>query len=340
MKFQVGDRVLVLHSNEEGEVVDIINKKMVMVDVKGVKFPAYIDQLDFPYFRRFTEKKVPPKNSKIFVDDLKKEKKKELLKADEGVSLHFFPVFHEDEFGDELVSELKLHLVNRTPHAYTFKYTLSYGGVDSFTHTNTIAGNDDFYLHDIDFETVNDGPVFEFEFSLAVPVKGKAEYREVLLKPKGRQLFKKVEELRSKGEAAFSYLLFDKYPDEEVKPEFDLSSLTTKGYKVYPLQAARQHLEPAKSELDLHIEKLSDEHATMSAFEKLALQLQTLEKYIDLAIAHRLPWMIVIHGVGTGKLRDEVHEVLRLKKEVKSFVNRYHPAYGYGATEIYFGDKK
>ena len=53
MKFQVGDKVFVLHSNEEGEVVDIINNKMVMVDVRGVKFPAYIDQLDFPYFKRF-----------------------------------------------------------------------------------------------------------------------------------------------------------------------------------------------------------------------------------------------------------------------------------------------
>jgi len=57
MKFQIGDKVLVLHSNEEGEIVDIINNKMVMVDVRGVKFPAYIDQLDFPYFKRFTEKK-------------------------------------------------------------------------------------------------------------------------------------------------------------------------------------------------------------------------------------------------------------------------------------------
>ena len=58
MKFQVGDKVVVIHSNEEAEVVDIINNKMVMVDVRGVKFPAYIDQLEFPYFKRFTEKKL------------------------------------------------------------------------------------------------------------------------------------------------------------------------------------------------------------------------------------------------------------------------------------------
>jgi hypothetical protein len=40
--------------------------------------------------------------------------------------------------------------------------------------------------------------------------------------------------------------------------------------------------------------------------------------------------------VGSGKLRDEIHEILRLKKEVKSFVNQYDSRYGYGATEIFF----
>jgi dsDNA-specific endonuclease/ATPase MutS2 len=74
----------------------------------------------------------------------------------------------------------------------------------------------------------------------------------------------------------------------------------------------------------------------MSNFEILTLQLKTFEKYYDLAIADRLPQFIVIHGVGTGKLRDEIHEILKLKREVKSYINQYHHAYGFGATEIYF----
>ena len=45
--------------------------------------------------------------------------------------------------------------------------------------------------------------------------------------------------------------------------------------------------------------------------------------------------IIVIHGVGKGKLKDEIHEILRHKKEVKSFINRYTNLYGYGATEIF-----
>src|SRR5918995_3871283 len=116
MKFQVGDKVVVIHSNEEAEVVDIINNKMVMVDVRGVKFPAYIDQLDFPYFKRFTEKKnsATPKKSRKFIDDVRKEKNVPVDKAQAGVWLTFLPVTDTDEFGDEIVDELKIHLVNRT----------------------------------------------------------------------------------------------------------------------------------------------------------------------------------------------------------------------------------
>src|SRR4030088_2055813 len=104
MKFQVGDRVLVIHSNEEGEVIDIMNEKMVMVDVKGIKFPAYIDQLDFPYFKQFSEKKLfPAKKEKKYIDDVRMEKEKQINKVTDGVWITFLPVMDIDEFGDEVV---------------------------------------------------------------------------------------------------------------------------------------------------------------------------------------------------------------------------------------------
>jgi hypothetical protein len=108
------------------------------------------------------------------------------------------------------------------------------------------------------------------------------------------------------------------------------------GYRVYDASRVRENLEPARTVVDLHIEKLTDSWKQFSNFEMLTLQLKTFEKYYDLAIAHRQPVLTIIHGVGTGKLKDEIHESLRLKREVKSFVNQYNPQYGYGATEIYF----
>jgi hypothetical protein len=71
MKYQVGDEILVIHSNEEGRIIEIMNDKMVMIEVRGVKFPAYMDQIDFPYFKRFTEKKLfstKATPNKIYVD--------------------------------------------------------------------------------------------------------------------------------------------------------------------------------------------------------------------------------------------------------------------------------
>ncbi|OQP54620.1 hypothetical protein A4H97_21895 [Niastella yeongjuensis] len=342
MKFEVGDKVVVNQTNEEGEVIDIINDKMVMVEVRGVKFPAYVDQLDFPYFKRFSEKKlIPPKKEKKFIDDLPREKKKITERVVDGVWLTFIPITVNDEFGDDIVTELKVHLVNRTELDYKFTYKLTYLGNEDFELINSIRAFEDFYLHDVPFENLNDNPVFSFEFSLVTPLKLKADYFESNLKLKPKQVFTRIEEVRRKGEATFSYKLFEEYPPrpyEDDKPAgLDLASLAKAGFKIYDASKARQNLEAAKSELDLHIEALTPAWESMSNLEILGLQLKTFEKYFDLAVLHHLPWMIVIHGVGSGKLRDEIHDMLKLRKEVKSFANRYHPAYGYGATEIYFG---
>jgi hypothetical protein len=115
MKFEIGDKVTVLHSNEEAEVVEMINDKMVMVEVRGVKFPAYIDQLDFPYFKRFTEKKiVPQKKAKTFIDQVPRDKTVKNDNPMDGCWIRIIPVSDSDEFGDEVVESLKIYLVNHT----------------------------------------------------------------------------------------------------------------------------------------------------------------------------------------------------------------------------------
>jgi len=348
MKFQVGDKVVIQHSNDEGEVIEIINDKMVLIDVRGVKFPAYTDQLDFPYFKRFTEKKLfpPEKKPKKYVDQLPPEKpapgqkRERIAQLSEGVWLTFLPVFDNDEFGDDVVESLKIHLVNNTPIGYQFSYHLNYFGKSEFDLDNQVFPHQDFYLHDIPFANLNDNPVFECEFTLSTPDKSKADHYETNLKLKAKQVFTRIEEIKKKGEATFSFKLFDNYPyrpAEEATETVDTRNLLSgSGFRIYEASKARHHMEPARQEIDLHAEKLTDKWSSLDNFEILTLQLQTFEKYFDLALAHHLPSMVAIHGLGTGKLRDEIHEILRMKPQVKSFVNRYDPRYGYGATEIFF----
>ncbi len=334
MKYQPGDTVLVLHSNEEGEVVEIINNKMVLIDVKGIRFPVFMDQIDFPYFKRFSEKKiVEKKKEKVYIDNIKKDKATAKYKVGEGVWLSFLPVFHKDVFDDDVVETIKLYLINQTAEAYNFTYQITFSGEKDFTLTNQILPLSDFYIHDIPFEEMNDAPKFNFDFSLIKENKNKADHFETFVKIKAKQLFQKIEEMKMKNEPTFSFMFFEKYPDKaiDLKPDY----ANTSSY-LYNATQARKALEPSRSVIDLHIEKLSDNWQRLSNFEILTLQLNTFEKYYNLAIVHHQPNLIVVHGIGKGKLKEEIHEILKYKKEVKSYVNQYHHNYGFGATEIYF----
>jgi hypothetical protein len=334
MKYEVGDKITVKLTNEDGKVVELINEKMVLIEVKGVKFPAYMDQIDFPYFKMFTEKRQQEKK-KVYIDNIKPEKQATKAKEGEGVQLSFLPVYQKDVFDDDVVEKFKIYLVNKNTEGYNFTYNFVIDNFSRFRLNNTIFANSDFYLHDVPFEDLSDNPKFDFEFTLVEPHKKKAPHCEAGLKLKGKQVFKKIEELQLKNEPQFAYELFNVYPDKLEEEKVDLNKLGNAGYRVYDVTTARQHLQPARTVVDLHIEKLTDSWQYLSNFEILTIQLKTFEKYYELAVAHLQPQLTIIHGVGTGKLKDEIHDLLRLKKEVKSFVNQYTAQFGYGATEIY-----
>jgi hypothetical protein len=334
MKYQLGDIVLLLHSQEEGEVVEIINDEMLLIDVNGVQFPVYIDQIDFPYFKRFSEKKIVfPKKEKVYVDNLKKEDVVGKYHVHSGVWLSFLPVFDKDIFDDDVVKKFKIYLLNQTNEPYQFLYQIKFKGAPEFHLTNEVLSFNEFYLHDIPFEEMNDAPKFEFDFSLSNPNKKKVVHFETSFKIKAKQLFRKIEEMKLKNEPTFSFLLFENYPDksQEIIPDYHNSY-----GQLYEISKTKQMLEPARSVVDLHIEKLTDNWKGLSNFEILTIQLKYFEKYYNLAVAHRQPNLIMIHGIGTGKLRNEIHEILKTKKEVKSFANQYHHDFGFGATEIFF----
>ena len=335
MKYEPGDKIIVLQTDEEGKVIEIMNEKMVMIEVRGVRFPAYTDQIDFPYFKMFSQKKEPVMK-KIYVDNIKREKKTVKKKTGDGVFLNFFPVFDKDIFDDDVVEKLKVYLVNQNEEGYNFQYDLVFEGASSFNLKSNVEGLSEFYLHDVSFEDMGEAPTFEFEFSLTDPDKKKAPFHEVFFKMRGKQLFKKIEETQLKNEASFAYELFTAYPDKIEESKMDLSRLGNAGFRMYDAGKIKDHLPPARSVVDLHIEKLTDNPEKLSPAEILAMQMGQFEKYYELSVAHNQASLIMIHGIGEGRLREEIHERLKLKQEVSSFVNQFHPLYGYGATEIFF----
>jgi len=342
MKYQIGDRVMLLHSGEEGQIVEFINQKMVVVDVDGVTFPVFLDQIDFPYFRKFSEKK--PESSlkpapKQRIEDIRTEKPAAKYAVAEGVWLSFLPVFDKDVFDEDIVEYFRLSLVNQTSDTLRFEYEFTRGGAPSFSLRNEILPFGDFYLHDVPIEEMNDAPRFVFILMLKDPDPKRAPHFEYTLKVRARQLFQRIEEMRAQQKALFTYQLLEKWPDRVIESrDPDIGLLKKAGYHVRTdkSNAGQIHHPPPQSVVDLHIERITDEWKRLTPLEILDAQLGTFNRHLDSSIAHHQPKLTVIHGNGSGRLRDEVHQLLRSRSEVKSFVNQYHPLFGYGATEIYF----
>jgi hypothetical protein len=87
-------------------------------------------------------------------------------------------------------------------------------------------------------------------------------------------------------------------------------------------------------EVDLHIEKLRDDHQFLSGSEILTIQLNHFKKCLDAAIVHKQGSIVFIHGSGNGTLRNEIHKAISKHPQVKTFMDAYKEKFGYGATEV------
>jgi hypothetical protein len=88
------------------------------------------------------------------------------------------------------------------------------------------------------------------------------------------------------------------------------------------------------SEVDLHIEKLRDDHLFLQSSEILNIQLQHFNKALDAAIVHQLPEITFIHGAGNGVLKNELHRALGKNNKVQTFMDARKEKFGYGATKV------
>jgi hypothetical protein len=344
MKYEIGDKVLVKLTNEDGVITEILNEKMVIVAVRGVHFPAYVDQIDFPYFRNFTKhlqqkKQEPTPVPKTYIDQVPVEKKKAIQKTTEeqGVFLLLYPKFITDFYGDEVVELFKIYLVNQTSTPYQFTFQQKFFGRTDFELTNVLDPFHDFYVYDVKFEDFSDAPSIEILFSLVTLEKTKAATHSTITKWKGKQLFKAIENMQINNDPCIKTLLFATYPNKIIEnTPTTLSNHVMQKNLAYKANVKKQYAEPALSVVDLHIDKIIDNTTGLTNGDIVQIQMAHFEKYVDLAITHQLKSLIVIHGIGTGKLKEEVHQSLKMNKHVNFFINQYDPRFGWGATEIFF----
>ncbi len=334
MKFSIGDIVLLKRTGEEGRVVDFVNKEMIEVEVGGTHFPVFLDEVDHPYLKWFTDKKKATSRPVRNVDDLPVENKVRGIGhgVASGFHLSFLPVFRFDEFED-IVDKLKAYFINQTAHQLTLHYECLNGAGSLFSHKTELQPFSHFYLHDIPFMEMHEQP----RFSYLIEQKGIKQpgcLRDTLrIKPK--RLFEYISYSQRENNPMFHIRLAEDFPlPPDSFPEQKQILKESIGSIVTALKTEKK--EKPRSEIDLHIEQLVPHTAGLSNFEMLTIQLEAFEDALDEAIRNHQQSLVVIHGVGKGRLKEEIHAILHTVREVEFFQHDWSPRYGYGATEIFF----
>jgi len=330
MKFSIGDKILLKRTGEEGVVTAYINNEMLEVEVAGVTFPIHTADIDHPYLKWFTDKTAKKKKSSLpeqLPIEKIPERKQRMAK---GIYLSFVPVFKTVDM-EELVDVLKVYLLNELPVAVKFIYDLRIGSSSTFKHEGMLHSFGNLYLHSINYADMNDQP--RFHWQLTDTINDNMGTAEGILRIKPAKLFEHINNLLKTGTPTFSYLLIDDFsPKKKPEPKEKYEPISTPVLKTI----TTRNIEPPKYELDLHIEALVNNKKGLTNADIVKIQLDTLRHYLQLAIVHRQDRMVVIHGLGKGKLKEEVHAILKQMPEVNRFKNEWSARYGFGATEVLF----
>lgn len=330
MKFTIGDNIVLKRTGEEGRVTAFIDKQMIEVEVGGTVFPVYLEDIDHPYLNWFTQKTVVKKKQVVPAQLPVEKPAARVARLANGVYLSFMPVFKTVDM-EEVVSVVKVYLLNELPVSVKYAYDVRIKEQSLFSHEGAIHAFGNVYLHSLEYADMNDQP--RMNWVLTDVQNEQNEKEEGVLRIKPAKLFGHVSDILQGKTSSFEYKLIEDFILKQKKEEPVYEPIVRKSV-VAPVTT--RTIEDPVYELDLHIEQLVSNMKGLTNAEIIKIQLDTLQRYVHVAIVHRQERMVVIHGLGKGRLRDEVHAVLKKIPEVARYKNEWSGKYGFGATEILF----
>ncbi len=346
MLFAVGSRVRLIHTGAEGTVSELLEHGMVSVLLDdGDEIPVFAEDLIRDEDYRAANRNKPPVKAKIVKGPADKtpeppdspdvHSQYSILKS-LGVQLAFEPKYRRDAS----VEKYDIHLINDTQYDVLFAFSMSLEKVLKLKSNGKIDSVSAISLGELLFDNLNDDPEILIEcWQITTMGTGKKFSKTIRIKP--QQFFKRMRTAPILNIRVHHYILFENFDSEAITEE-DLQTYTKRNIRPALHSSVFSHLDKYSvselahfnPELDLHIENLVTDTDGLNNAEKLRIQLRHFDEFIAKAIRLGVPRVFVIHGVGKGKLRNEIATRLINNPDVVTFKNEFHPRYGYGATEV------
>lgn len=309
---KIGDKVRLLRGKEEGILKRIIDAKQVEIEIEdGFRIPVLTSEIVI----------VSSEESRLLNtrETLVEEHAPVATSSPKGLYFAFVP------FNDRL---LTIHLVNDTDNQVMFSIGEEAKNEYKGIYSGTLKSHSEVSVHQVQVTDFEQWPAFVFQGIYYR--NGRSQLIPPLLKKitfKASSFFKSSQTAPIINKTAYLYQI-----DKDTL-KIDKNKLAEQ------VEANKQPqevllLERPEPEIDLHIEKLVKEHASMSAPEIFDLQIRIFESSLEKAIATGMEEITFIHGAGNGILKNEIHKKLSKNKNIGFFKDARKEKFGYGATFV------
>nr|WP_299424105.1 Smr/MutS family protein [uncultured Emticicia sp.] len=321
----IGDKVRLIRSKEEGIVTRFLKNDVVEVEIEaGFKLPvlrkelAVVSKAEDKAFKPQSKvhENITPQRAFI-------ERSITQVKAEKGIYLAFLPIT------DKLVS---LHIVNNSDWDLPFLLT---SGSEK-THRGLLGGfltARTFQKYPIDLDLKDFDEWGNLTFQSLYYNFGYFTERPTFIKKMRLRAHTFFSHKKSAPILAKDCYLFQLDAEDApliVNPIELKEKMMQSKIEELPLKT----FEKPSATIDLHIEQLNTNFLSMNNAQILEIQLRTFESKFENAIASGMEEIVFIHGVGNGVLKQEIQKKLAGNKNVAWFQDAQKEKFGYGATRI------
>jgi len=327
MKLRIGDKVRFLNETGEGIVSRIKDKSTVFVEMPdGFEIPFPVSQLVAIH-------------TELIVD---KDRENIELNPDAHLTDALYLVIEPDHELQSLVSDLKIYLFNASSYNLLYTYSIKDNEYFQAIRHGEAGPYQKILLRQVKMPFFKEYTYHKVECLLYKNsfYRPQSPVSEILhISPEVITKLKPVkhEEFRYPVHA---FVLKDEFVRvqqvEESSGPVDIEKLKSlKEFKSADKvsRSHREYLRSLEKEVDLHIEELVDSVSGLSSFEMLNIQLERFEKELDEAMEKNMKKLVFIHGVGNGRLKQEITSILKTTRGV-TFHDASYKEYGYGATQV------
>ena len=336
MNFLPGDKVSFINEKQDGVVVKLLPGNKILVAIEdGFEIEVFEKELVKTGGAQKTEK-LP--EQKIIAPVLNEISSNLIETTAKGtISLTVVP----ESIGAVLTGSIHHHLVNNTSYHLLFTFYSKEKNIWGGKEKGSLPSGGSQFIFKSKREDLIDTSSFLIQGLVYtdddLPGTGSFRKETGIMLPDLQTLNKDL-----KGTTAYakvSILYSEAAPIEDVDIK-DLMEHYQKTSEKKQLEIPKkQHLRPGtfinEKEVDLHIEELTNNFAGLSNGEMVKIQLDRFSKEMDNAMKNNFRRIVFIHGVGNGKLKEEIRKELRAYPGI-AFKDADHGKYGYGATEVLF----